>query len=244
MIDMRFYVQSFTLVPLLLIWGLLNIACQPQSSAPSTVLDIDTRADQLIIKAWEHESTVTKLLQDLSQKFHAQLRGLEHRLKTRSSTIRKLKKVSKENPKTKTAQLMISDVLRYTFEIKDEPAGHYVKSIKELLSVLAQKGYQAKKIKNYWPKGDNYSGVNMILMDANGFEWELQIHTPASLAESKRSHTMYEKLRSSKTPLVERQALFEKMSAPWNEIAVPKDVLIPKSLHEIEIIKSMSKPSK
>jgi hypothetical protein len=243
MIDMKFYVQSFTLVPLLA-WCVLSIACQNQLTTQSTILDVETRADQLIITAWGHESTVTKLLQDLSQKFHAQLRGLEHRLKTRSSTIRKLKKVAKEDPKLKIAELMISDVLRYTFEIKDDPVGHYVQSTRELLNVLAKEGYQAKKIKNYWPKGDNYSGVNMVLIDAKGFEWELQIHTPASLAESKRSHTMYEKLRSNKTPLEERQALFEKMSAPWNEITIPKDVLVPKSLHEIEVIKSMNKPSK
>lgn len=226
------------------IMGMMMFACQSKSASTHIqTVTAEVRADQLIIKAWEHESTVTKVLKELSKKYNAHLKGLEHRLKTRSSTIRKLKKEAKKKSIKDFSTLMISDVLRYTFEIKDEPAGQYVQSIKSLLSILATKGFQAKKIKNYWPKGDNYSGVNMILVDQKGFEWELQVHTPESFAESKRSHNDYEKLRSDKTSLQDRQALFDKMAQPWETIAIPQDVLTPKSLHEIEEIKSMSKPT-
>ena len=232
-------------VPCIIWLGLSLYACQGSEThthKTNQPMQAEQRADQLIIKAWEHESTITQVLQDLSQQFHAQLRGLEHRLKTRSSTIRKLKKIMQEKSHKDASGLVISDVLRYTFEIKDEPAGHYVSSIRKILAALNKKGYTAKKVKNYWPKGDNYSGVNMILMDTHNFEWELQVHTPESFAEAKRSHDEYEKLRALDTSLAEKQALFDKMAAPWETITVPKDVLVPQSLHKIEVIKQGKRP--
>ena len=199
-------------------------------------------ASALNLKAYSAEEKVTRLLQEMAKEQRAALRGLEHRLKTKSSTLRKLKKMHHDAPQIPLNQLKISDALRYTVEITDEPAGHYVSAVKSFLTALEGKGYGVIKVKNYWPKGDNYSGVNTALLTPNGLEWELQFHTPASYREAKRSHVKYEKLRATDTTLDERKKLFSEMAAPWEEIPVPTDVLTPKNLHASEEIKQWSAP--
>ena len=217
-----------------------------QSSASHVDDQLKAAATHLNIKASDAEGVVTALLQELAAQHKAKLRGLSHRLKTQSSTIRKLKKIynkaSERGEKTAPETLTISDALRYTFEVDDQPAGHYVATVNSSLKTLESKGYKVFKVKNYWPKGDNYSGVNVVLITPQGLEWELQFHTPASYQEAKLSHELYEQLRAEDTPLKKRQELFSKMSVPWDTITVPQDVLKPHNLHEVEVIKQWSAP--
>jgi len=243
--------------------SLLVSACQNSSSTSETTSDkqdnqatstsqvsIDNQllaaATSLNITATDAEGPITALLQDLAVQSQAQLRGLTHRLKTKSSTLRKLKKIYKQqlsqgiSPSTDT--LKITDALRYTFEVGDQPPGHYVKTVNETLKALEAKGFKVVKVKNYWPKGDNYSGVNTALLTQSGLAWELQFHTASSYQEAKRSHELYEQLRSTETSLKRRQELFSQMSSPWETIGVPQGVLEPKNLHDLEEIKKWSAP--
>ena len=150
-----------------------------QSEAPAQ-MSIEAKANVLITQAWSEESTVTPLLKELATRFKGQLRGLEHRLKTHSSTIRKLKKILSENPTLTPNDATINDALRYTIEVRDEPPGNYVQTIHEVLKHLESKGHTVLKVKNTWPKGDNYSGVNTALQTPKDTLWELHFHTPES----------------------------------------------------------------
>ncbi len=232
----------------------LNVACQKDEATPQTaVIDqsqqnkdeahIKALASALNLKAYSEEEKVTHRLQNLATTHQAKLQGLEHRLKTKSSTLRKLSKLHHDAPQLPLEKLKISDALRYTMEVADQPEGHYVATVTAVLKDLESQGYKVIKVKNYWPKGDNYSGVNTVLASSDGFEWELQFHTPASYQEAKKSHIQYEKLRALTTPLAERQKLFEAMAQPWEEIAVPKDVLVPHNLHQVEAIKKWDAPT-
>ena len=179
----------------LIIGCALTWACTPSSSPPpaspiKAEMTPQTKAGNLILKAWKYESDVTGLLRSLSKSHNIILQGLEHRLKTHSSAVRKVQHILEENPKLKINDVKISDALRYTFEIKDDPEGRYIEVITEILKTLKTKGFEPSQVKNYWPKGDNYSGVNMVIKDKSGFEWELQIHTPESFAEKTRTHSM------------------------------------------------------
>ena len=197
---------------------------------------IESKVNQIIIHSWSQESIVTPLLKQLATQYNAQLLGLEHRLKTYSSTKRKIKKIMHDHPKRSLDNIQISDGLRFTFKIEDEPKGHYVSTINKILKSLEGKGYSIVKVKNYWPKGDNYSGVNSVLKTESGLEWEVQFHTQASFDEAKRSRSLYERLRSTKTPLKEKQTIFKEMAQPWNTINVPTDVLKEHNLHSTEKI--------
>lgn len=214
----------------------------PKSSDTQAQDEIKKIASALNVKAFDEETKVTTLLKEVADSHQASLQGLEHRLKTKSSTLRKLKKLHKDAPEVPVAKLKISDTLRYTLEVSDEPEGHYVKTIQDVLKALEGKNYQVVKVKNYWPKGDNYSGVNTIISTQDGFQWELQFHTPASYQEAKSSHDKYESLRANDTPVAEKQKLFTEMAKPWESIAVPKDVLEPHNLHQKEEIKKWNAP--
>ena len=230
----------------------LSVACQKdkaihapiinQEDSASDEAEIKTLASALNLQAYSEEEKVTRRLQDLAKIHQAKLQGLEHRLKTKSSTLRKLKKMHFDAPELPLKKLKLSDALRYTIEVSDQPEGHYVKTVQTVLKDLETQGYKILKVKNYWPKGDNYSGVNTVLANAEGFEWELQFHTPSSYQESKQSHGQYEKLRAIGTPLEERQRLFKSMSQPWETVGIPKGVLEPENLHEIEVIKKWDAP--
>jgi len=246
-------ITGLTIVPLFLSiifgWGCQNEKPVMQTHVPKkdqpqdTQAQIKTKASSLNMKAFTEEEKVTRLLQEMAKNHQAQLKGLEHRLKTKSSTLRKLKKVHNDAPQMPLDQIKLSDALRYTFEVADKPEGHYVKTIQTVLKDLETQGYKVAKVKNYWPKGDNYSGVNTVLSSASGLEWELQFHTPASYQESKVSHTKYEKLRSNDTPLVERQKIFGEMAQAWETIVIPKDILEAGNLHQVEEIKKWEAPA-
>ena len=211
--------------------------------APSHSLTPKVRAQQLMMEAWSEESKVTPLLKSLESQYSIILRGLVHRLKTHDSTVRKVKKILKDNPQLKTHQVRISDTLRYTFEVKDDPKGNYVKVISNVLKRLEHEGHKVIQVKNYWPKGDNYSGVNTILENSSKLQWELQFHTSESFAEQKKSHKLYQQLRSLDTPLAKKQELFKTMSAPWETISIPQGVLEERNLHLKEIIRHYSAPT-
>lgn len=86
-------------------------------------------------------------------------------------------------------------------------------------------------LKNYWPRGDNYSGVNCVLRTRRGFPWELQFHTPGSLRTQKATRAQYEELRRRSTPRTRKQALFDAMAALWERVPLPQRILEPQALH-------------
>ena len=230
----------------MLFFGLLSSISGCQSPAPSSssnALTPKNRAEQLMMEAWSEESKVTPLLESLESQYKIKLRGLVHRLKTHDSTVRKVRKILKENPQLKTHQVRISDTLRYTFEVGDEPKGNYVKVVSNVLKRLEHEGHKVIRVKNYWPKGDNYSGVNSILETSSKLQWELQFHTPESFQEQKRSHSLYERLRALDTPPAEKQSLFQKMTTPWETIPVPQNVLEERNLHLTEMIRKYPPPT-
>lgn len=239
---------SMILLMSLLITG--GLGCQSSSSDQatpnaqrSTSELLKATATRLNITARDLEPTVTAQLQKLATANKGQLRGLKHRLKTMSSAMRKLTAEHKSQPERPIGEITISDMLRYTMEVDDDPAGHYVEAVKNTLNALEAAGFTVVKVKNYWPRGDNYSGVNCSLKTKEGFAWELQFHTPASYKEKSKSHSTYAQLRNKSNTLKVRKAAFEKLTAPWEQIAVPQGVLEPQNLHQLEQIKSWSAPT-
>ena len=205
-------------------------------------LALQARVQLLLAQAKRHEPLVTPLLQRLSAEVGGRMVGLEYRLKSESSTTRKLKKLLSEDPQLSVETVSIYDALRYTIEVADEPKGQHVKAIQAVLKGLEVEGFKVLTVKNYWTPNDNYSGVNVVLQAADGFDWELQLHTPASVAESRRSHKLYEELRDEATTLERKRELFKEMSAPWDTIPIPDQILTEKNLHPTELIKVLPSP--
>jgi hypothetical protein len=198
--------------------------------------EIERLADGLMARAAAHEPAVSRLLQEVAGKVGGQLAGFEHRLKKRDSLLRKIHTLLHDDPKLAVSEVVINDALRYTLEVDDVPPGRHAEAIRTALGALEKAGHKVLKVKNYWPRGDNYSGVNSVLETPDGLEWELQFHTAESFRIQHRDHELYEEMRKDDTPIATRRELYRKLAAPWNKVPIPRDMLTPRALHPAEEI--------
>lgn len=220
----------------------------PESLSEPTTLDavqqgaIEVRVEELMTKARAAEVWITPALTYLTRERGGELEGLENRLKSRSSLTRKLSTRTAEYPDTLLERMLVEDAIRYTIVIEDQPQGHHDRSIHEILAILSGVGHEIGWVKNYWPPGDDYSGVNCVLRAPNGTFWELQFHTPQSLAAKQQTHELYEEYRLDSTPLERKRELFETMTEVWKTVPVPVGILESGSLHASEQIRKDPPP--
>jgi hypothetical protein len=208
----------------------------PTRAAPTSPDQVERVADRLMARAREHEPAVSALLGRLAGQLGGRLAGFEHRLKSRASLVRKMRKLLHDNPAWTAADLEINDALRYTIEVGDAPPGQHARAIRAALVALEAAGHRVTQVKNYWPRGDNYSGVNSVLLAPDGLEWELQFHTPDSFRTKMRDHLLYEELREVSTPRPRKRLLYDQLSAPWESVPIPERILEPMALHRSEEI--------
>lgn len=210
--------------------------------ACATTVTLDDRATQLTARAAEAEPAVTTMLVALAEQLGGEMYKLEYRLKSFDSTRRKLNKKLQHDPSRSIAELELDDTLRYTMRFEDQPPGHYVLSVQEVLTELEKHGHDVVRLKNYWPPDDNYSGVNGVLRAPSGLTWELQFHTAKSLEVQSETRDMYEELRKIGTPIERKRALFDAMTEAWSKVPIPERVLVPASLHATEEIRERPRP--
>ncbi len=200
--------------------------------------DVAALADRLAAAALAHEPVVSALLTQVAAASGGELAGFQHRLKSRASTIRKIRHLLAGHPGWTAADVVLDDPLRYTLVVADAPPGTHVATVRRAFAELEASGHRVDKVKNYWPRGDNYSGLNCNLLAPDGLTWELQFHTPASYALKDRDHVLYERMREDTTPVAEKRVLFEQLARPWEDVPIPAEVLSPGALHpKAEIIK-------
>lgn len=203
---------------------------------------IAARVQLLAARAQQEEPKVTPVLIGLAKQAGGEMYKLKYRLKTQASATRKLTKYLLKHPGEEASQVDLQDMLRYTMRIDDQPSGNYVKSVHLILETLEAQGHSVELVKNCWPRGDNYSGVNTVLRAASGLAWELQFHTSDSLRVQAETRDMYEELRKVNTPLPRKQALFKQMAAAWDTVPVPFRVLEEKNLHAQERERRYGRP--
>lgn len=229
---------------LLLSLSLSLAACPGPASKPSSGADqtVEARVDELLAAAREQEPMVSALLKKVAVDHGGRLLGFEHRLKTRRSMTRKIKLILAQGKAKTPARVTINDALRYTLQVADAPPGRYMTTIKTTMARLAKLGHRVIKLKNYWPRGDNYSGVNSVLIAPSKLRWELQFHTPASYKAQKATRSQYEKLRARATPLAEKRKLFDAMAKVWDTVAIPQGALSPGDWHPAAKVRKLSRP--
>jgi DNA polymerase III epsilon subunit-like protein len=164
------------------------------------------------------EAEITKLLIDLAEKNNARMEGLDFRLKALKSLMRKIaaEKDSEHGGDAQKAAEAMSDVVRYTMSYGEED---YVDGVKDVVEQMQKLGYDLR-IKNYWQSDDPYQGINVAVTHPDGTKFELQFHTPQSVAEKEKIHLMYEDYRGSTDPK-QRWELYQKMVEIANKIGVP-----------------------
>lgn len=141
------------------------------------------------------EPKITSDLSTIAAETNAQMAGLEYRLKTEDSLARKIAKDAEEKGVSlQEADNKIRDVLRYTM-VRDE--GDFIDGFFTTKEALIKNGYRIKRVKNTWKDGAVYKGVNTIIADSHGNEFELQFHTRKSLeVKEGELHKLYEHYRT------------------------------------------------
>lgn len=150
-------------------------------------------ADRVLSEAKTAEPVSTATMRRLAAEAGGQLQGLEHRLKSRDSLIRKIKDDADSGGSFREAAEAITDALRYTIQLPD---AQYAEDAVQTLDKIRSLGYSTR-VKNYWLNEDNpYQGVNVALTDPGGQRLELQFHTEASFTvKEEQLHPLFEQQR-------------------------------------------------
>lgn len=150
------------------------------------------RAEKLLEKATAAEPAVTQMLESL-QTNSRKLVGLEFKLKSKESLARKVALHVNEREQKLNTKTRINDVLRYTFQSNNES---FTSDFKTVRSSLERSGYTFTRVKNtLQDETASYRGVNTQIKTPEGYTFELQFHTPESLAVKEKNHVLYEQQR-------------------------------------------------
>lgn len=150
-------------------------------------------------RARTNEPKITRDVKAMAERFGVKNVGLDYRLKTEKSTMRKVKAEREENPRFKSDKEALNslwDVVRYT---QDGTADNVVSKGLDTLRALQEKGYKVAQIKNYWLVKDNpYKGINVKVLSPDGQKFEMQFNTPHNLEVKEEMHKYYELARVEK----------------------------------------------
>ena len=149
-----------------------------QSPSSSRSPQAAAEAVALRARAAALEPEITGKISSMVSDRGGTMEGLEQRLKTTDSLARKIDADAEAEygGNRAAAAANISDSVRYTAVIGD---AQYTDGARTIVRDLEADGY-AVRAKNFWQKGDDYSGIN-IKATKDGVTVELQLHTPTSL---------------------------------------------------------------
>lgn len=181
-----------------------------------------TRAYKKII---QKEPAITLDLKEVSERTGVQMVGLEHRLKTKESFLRKINTDSKHSLDAQVIKDTIgstNDVIRYTYQ---DSAISLVDSYGNIKQELEGKGYKLTRTKNFWlDKRNPYNGINCTFQAPNGQKFEVQFHTPESYATKDGMHKLYEEARDERTSAARRMELNKQMFDISSQMEVPMNI--------------------
>lgn len=180
-------------------------------------------------KAVAEEARITATMRDVAAETGFDLAGLEYRLKTPESYTRK---VNAEAASYMNANAGVSyeDAYRYaTSHMYDtvrytalSNSNDFTSNFNKAVYNLTKKRYNMSRVKNSLPNVNApYRGVNTVVMTPDGFNFELQFHTPESLDIKEKIHPLYEEQRKTSTSLKRQAELKAQMQELTKSIPTP-----------------------
>jgi hypothetical protein len=185
----------------------------------------DSLAQNLLEIAQKAEPIITEDITKIASIVKAEVVGLENKLKTKESLIRK---ITNNSNKFKIPLEQISkrtnDVLRYTILFSDE---EYQPAFFHILDLLRERKYFVKKIWDAWKnenteKDTGYRGINITIISSQKQMFELQFHTTDSFRVKTETHGLYDEQRNPKTTDERKQEINEILRELSKQIKRPK----------------------
>lgn len=158
----------------------------------------------------------------------ATLSGLEHEIKTEDSLTEKIHdRAAQKGPPTDArldaVAARMNDVLRYTAVLSVET---YMASGAGIRASLEAAGYTFVRQGNAWAEpgrfGGGYRGINQTYRTPDGLEFELQLHTPESLAMKTETHPLYKERGHPATSEARRREIDDELRRRASELGVPE----------------------
>lgn len=114
----------------------------------------------------------------------------ESRFKSEASIVAKLERFARKRPPRYRLH-KFNDALRYTIVITDDA---YWTGCLAVIETVEGEDFELINKRLGWRH--DYSGMNLTAKDAHGRIFEIQLHTPDSLATAERTHAQYAEWRS------------------------------------------------
>jgi hypothetical protein len=194
--------------------------------------DVASGAKRLVDKATADEPRVTSTLTAITERYGGNLDyhllghggTLDYRLKTEASTVEKInERMTNDHMTMEEAENSIHDSLRYTI-VADQAS--WDKVVEGASVTLHEKGYTPAEAKDYWSmRSSGYAGFNTNWISPEGQVFELQFHTPESIAVKELvSHPLYEAMRDLSPSDPKYVELDTKINTAWASVrANPPD---------------------
>lgn len=200
------------------------------SKNDNILLGCNERAQVAYNMAKANEPRITLDMLDIAHRLGTSMDGLEYSVKTASSVVSKIeRKTDKalqagETPKKDFEYVSeTGDLLRYTQVVNHDEIAAKVRATVQLLE---DKGYTVDEIDNkYLNEEGRYKAVHLNATSPSGQHFEMQIHSPESLAASRATHTMYEEWRRPETSEERKAELFTMIKSTYDSMPLPKDIM-------------------
>lgn len=154
--------------------------CNEVGAAASAVLDAASAA----------EPGATVKVQAVATATGGTVERLGSRLKSRPSVLAKLERFRGDVP-PHYRLARFNDGLRYTIMYPDLT---YWRAAQVAVGEFRLNGWSIKAIARGWTS-KGYKGLNLTVITPDGFHFEVQLHTTASLAAAERTHRVYAEQR-------------------------------------------------
>ncbi len=195
-----------------------------EAAKDGTFKTLGAEAQRMFDGMKESEKKITPQLAEMASALGTKLDGLEYSVKTASSLERKILKKLVDTPHLNAAQMLsrIGDAVRYTqITSHDEIAPTTTKTI----DYLKSHGYQVVEVENkYTDETSNYKGVHLGVISPDGQKFEMQIHSPESMAVKNKIHPLYEEYRVLDSEDPKAQQLAEQIGSISATLPMPKGI--------------------
>lgn len=183
-------------------------------------------AESIFSKATKEEPKITGDIIDSANKTGSKMYGLDYRLKQPTSLAAKIGADAKEKDLSfEEASKGIKDSVRYTV-LSD--TDHYTDNYNALKNELLEKGYSEVRFKNYFEKYRNgevkHKAIQCTYRSPDGFDFEVQFHTPESQAVKELKIPLYEEIRKQGVSTERKERLEKEMQDLAERIPDPPGV--------------------
>lgn len=199
-------------------WGVRN--------GPPYPLNSTKLASSIHKYAVKNEPKITRDITEAANKAGSKMYGLEHKLKTRESTARKIRTDAEEKRISEfESAANIKDAVRYTTLTPDDS---FVSAYNKFKENLVDKGYTETRCKNYfelYKEGKvKHKSVQSVFKSPDGYLFEVQFQTPSSQKAKDKKVPIYEERRKPGLSKERQLELEKQMEQLAEEVTEPKDI--------------------